>query len=135
MMRAIGRWNRRPGRIWPWAGAITSLFALALAASPGTAETLHGALASAYDTSPDLRESRASLRAVDEQVPQALAGWRPNVSINGSAGYESRDSSATSEQSLNPWTAEFQVVQPLYSGGRTVAATSRTSASIPTRSW
>lgn len=41
--------------------------------------TLQEALAAAYLTNPTLQEARATLRATDEQVPTALAGWRPTV--------------------------------------------------------
>lgn len=41
--------------------------------------TLQEALSTAYLTNPTLREERAHLRATDEQVPTALAGWRPTV--------------------------------------------------------
>ncbi len=41
--------------------------------------TLQEALASAYLTNPTLQQARATLRATDEQVPTALAGWRPTV--------------------------------------------------------
>jgi len=52
---------------------------VALAASgPAQAETrtLTEALASAYSNNPALQAARAQLRSVDENVPQALAGWR-----------------------------------------------------------
>ena len=34
-----------------------------------------------------LQAERAKLRATDENVPQALAGWRPTVVMAGTAGY------------------------------------------------
>lgn len=42
--------------------------------------TLQEALASAYLTNPTLQQERANLRATDEQLPTALAGWRPKIS-------------------------------------------------------
>lgn len=91
------------------------------------AETLSGALAKAYATSPDLHDARANLRAVDERVSQAISGWRPTLSLSGSGGYERSDSASTSvasrpTQHLNPLSGNFEVVQPLYTGGKTVAA-------------
>ena len=45
------------------------------------ADTLADALAHAYAYNTDLASARAHLRGVDEQVPQALAGWRPTVTL------------------------------------------------------
>ncbi|MEE9210579.1 MAG: hypothetical protein V3U23_09010, partial [Kiloniellales bacterium] len=53
---------------------------------PAGAQTLAEALADAYATNPTLGAARAALRAVNEGVPQALANWRPSVSVTGSAG-------------------------------------------------
>ncbi|WP_264816559.1 TolC family protein, partial [Acidomonas methanolica] len=41
--------------------------------------TLREALAAAYLTNPTLQQERATLRATDENVPAALAGWRPTI--------------------------------------------------------
>lgn len=57
--------------------------ALAAAAAPASAETLTDALIKAYQTSPLLDSNRASLRALDENVPQARAARRPQVSLFG----------------------------------------------------
>ena len=40
----------------------------------------------AYQNNPSLNSQRASTRATDENVPQALSGYRPKVNINGSIG-------------------------------------------------
>ena len=52
------------------------------------AQTLQDALTSAYNTNPQLQAERATLRATDENVPQALANWRPTVQISGSEGID-----------------------------------------------
>ncbi len=49
--------------------------------------TLAEALALAYSNNPQLTGERAHLRSVDENVPTALAGWRPTVALTGSYGY------------------------------------------------
>ncbi|MGH7033743.1 MAG: TolC family protein, partial [Stellaceae bacterium] len=64
----------------------------ALAAQPVRAETLAEALASAYDSNPQVLGERATLRATDEGVPQALSGWRPTVTFQGGIGVESSES-------------------------------------------
>jgi outer membrane protein len=70
-----------------------SLIAVAVclvAATPGLAEaqTLQDALTSAYNTNPQLQSERATLRATDENVPQALANWRPTVQVTASEGIQ-----------------------------------------------
>ena len=60
--------------------------AAALAPRPARSQTLPEALAQAYSNNPTLLAARAQLRSVDENVPQALAGWRPTVSITSTAG-------------------------------------------------
>jgi outer membrane protein len=48
--------------------------------------TLAETLSVAYETNPQLTGERAHLRSTDENVPAALAGWRPQVSITSSWG-------------------------------------------------
>src|SRR5260221_5007054 len=96
-----------------------------LAATRGAAaETLADALADAYNNNPQLLAERALLRATDENVPQALAGWRPTVQVTGDVGIEHLETRATAspafpgETGLRPSTVDFNVAQPIYSGGR-----------------
>jgi len=60
-------------------------------ASPAAAETIEQALARAYANNPQLNAQRAIVRQADEGVPQALSGYRPNVSANASVGREYTD--------------------------------------------
>ncbi|MFT9399075.1 TolC family outer membrane protein [Acetobacter sp.] len=94
--------------------------------------TLQEALASAYLTNPTLQEARATLRAADEQVPTALAGWRPTVTgtvglsyYKGISDYQGGgDSGAYNRRYDTPgYQAGVTITQPLYSGGKTTAAT------------
>jgi outer membrane protein len=48
--------------------------------------SLIDALGIAYETNPTLTGERAKLRATDENVPTALAGWRPQISVTASSG-------------------------------------------------
>ncbi len=60
---------------------------LAVSASASLqAQTLTQALVETYNTNPQLLAQRALLRATDEQVPQALANWRPTVNFTGQVG-------------------------------------------------
>lgn len=51
------------------------------------ADTIEGALVRAYQTNPQLNAQRASVRATDESVPQALSGYRPKVAVTASGGF------------------------------------------------
>jgi outer membrane protein len=101
------------------------------------AQTLTDALAEAYNTNPQLLAQRALLRATNEQVPQALSFWRPQVTFTGQVGIatsslEAQPGAAAQAagitRSVNhaitrPNLVEFQATQPIYRGGRTVAQT------------
>jgi outer membrane protein len=56
---------------------------MVVGAGPARADTLAEAMASAYLGNPVLQGERARQRATDEQVPQALSGWRPTVTPEG----------------------------------------------------
>jgi outer membrane protein len=103
---------------------------LSTAAMAQTApHTLQEALVAAYSTNPTLLAARAALRAVDEGVPQALAGWRPTVSVTGQFGaqngaFATGSSGGHFTQDTKPqYTAAATITQPLYRGGRTEATT------------
>ncbi|MBC7952683.1 MAG: TolC family outer membrane protein [Rhodospirillaceae bacterium] len=98
----------------------------------GRAETLEDVLASAYSTNPTLEARRARLRATDEGVPQALANWRPTVSVTGQVGRGSYYSNQATdrEQLRTPRTGSLSMTQPLYRGGRTMAQTQQAEASV-----
>ena len=64
--------------------AVLGVLAFALAGEV-QAQTLDSALAQAYRSNPTLNSQRASMRATDENVPQALSGYRPRISGTGDA--------------------------------------------------
>ncbi len=115
-----------------------AMIALALISLSGAAraQSLEEALATAYSSNPDLRAARATLRAVNEGVPQALSNWRPTVTVTGSAGVQrvrvdNDDSDNDSETRTNePVEVQGQVTQFLYRGGRTAAETSRAETDV-----
>ena len=75
-------------RAYIW--AVTSLLGGALlgtGCSGASADTLEWALVQAYQNNPSLNAQRAALRATDENVPQALSGYRPKLSVTGNGGY------------------------------------------------
>lgn len=92
------------------------------------AESLTEALVDTYATNPELKAARRNLGAVNEQVPQALSNWRPEVTVSGSAGRERFEQSSaffTSTDTVTPLSGQVEVRQPLYRGGRTQADTQR----------
>src|SRR5579871_3936623 len=61
--------------------------ALLLASVPSAlADTIEAALVQAYQNNPSLNAQRASVRATDENVPQALSGYRPTVGASANLG-------------------------------------------------
>ncbi|MBV9747873.1 MAG: TolC family outer membrane protein [Acetobacteraceae bacterium] len=121
-------------------GGIVTGFALVLAAGAAPAQaqvrTLQDALAAAYANNPQIQAARAQLRATDENVPQALAGWRPTVVVSGSLGYGEGTyrtftpsefgfpggfSKIPNERDIAEGAATL--TQPLYRGGQTQATT------------
>jgi outer membrane protein len=62
------------------------LLLIQMAATPARADTMEAALLRAYQTNPQLNAQRASVRATDENVPQALSGYRPKVTATASGG-------------------------------------------------
>lgn len=73
-----------------FAGAVAALM-LPAKISPARAETMSGALARAYAGNPDLNQSRAGVRAADENLPRATSTWRPTATATGSFGYNYLD--------------------------------------------
>jgi len=111
--------------------------------------TLAEALGIAYETNPQLTGERAHLRSTDENVPTALAGWRPTVAVTGFYGYgagkyvqsQSEANPAYVNQKFTPtvsptidvqqtiknnraeFTSTATVTEYLYRGGKTAATT------------
>ncbi|MCJ2059075.1 TolC family outer membrane protein [Methylobacterium sp. J-048] len=59
-----------------------------LATNPSLAETLESALAKAYQGNPSLNAGRAGVRAIDENVAIAQAGYRPQVNVGAAIGVQ-----------------------------------------------
>ena len=64
-------------------------------------ETLDSALVKAYLNNPSLNSQRASVRATDENVPQALSGYRPKVTVTATGGEQSLSSTTKEGNPLN----------------------------------
>ena len=116
-----------------FAAVITAGLEVSISAS-ADAETLHDALDAAYSNNPRLQAERAGLRAADEEVSQALSDWRPTVELDTSAGvqaFQTNSSTGTARnQHRDPRSLSFSVTQPLFRGGRTVAATREAESNV-----
>lgn len=109
-----------------------------------TVTNIEGALEAAYRNNTELKEYQAQLRAKDESVPQALAGWRPTVYANASIGGDKNIRSGTIKdigevnaqaQSGNyssTATADITLRQNLFNGGKTVAETCKAENTVLT---
>src|SRR5450432_4311244 len=93
------------------------------AALPAQAEALPEALAKAYQSNPQLNAERARQRATDENVPQALAGYRPQIVASLSAGLQAvrnlLPDNTVQSATLKPWTIGVTVTQTLFNGFKT----------------
>src|SRR5262245_37328884 len=75
-----------------FAGAAASVLLMAfMGPMPALADTIDAALVRAYQTNPQLNAQRSQVRVTDENVPQALSGYRPKVAITASAGVQYTD--------------------------------------------
>jgi outer membrane protein len=96
-------------------------------AGAGFGQTLQETLATAYENNATLNAQRARLRATDEQVPQALSGYRPTVSAFSEVGRTWLDGNKKSlvgkeDNALFARTYGASIEQPLFRGGQTAAA-------------
>ena len=99
--------------------------------APALGDTIEAALVRAYQNNPQLNAQRATVRSTDENVPQALSGYRPKVAVTASAGYQYTDtqSSAFGGPGINfhggqtPLSAGGSVTQTLYNGNQTANRT------------
>lgn len=88
-------------------GSGLAVVAIACAATAGgraSADTLESALIQAYQNNPSLNSQRASLRATDEGVPQALSGYRPKVTVTATGGEQSLSSTTLTNPTRTPGT-------------------------------
>jgi outer membrane protein len=117
------------------------LLAICALAPPARGETLNDALLRAYNNNPVINASRAGVRAMDEKVPQALAGMRPRVTSGAFLGAQenrnvqrqididlSDPNLRASTKSIQagsslPRSANLSVEQPLFDGFKAQNAT------------
>ena len=122
-------------------GALAVIFTMGASSQ---AETINSALARAYRDNPQLNAERAKLRATDENVPQALSGYRPRLGVVATVGEQSSSITETNQVQLpsgrkttiytplsevtTPYSYGISATQTLYNGFQTANKT-RTSES------
>src|SRR5665213_3171575 len=124
-------------------GAAAAVLLMAyMGPTPALADTIEAALVRAYQNNPQLNAQRAQVRSTDENVPQALSGYRPKVALTASAGEHYTDTNTTSGgtptaivrsefHGLNaPRSAGLTVSQTLFNGQQTANKTRTAEAQV-----
>ncbi|HZD89009.1 MAG TPA: TolC family outer membrane protein, partial [Pseudolabrys sp.] len=126
-----------------WAGALAAgaFVCAAVTAAPARANNLTGALAEAYRNNPSLNAQRASVRATDENVPQALSGYRPRITITASGGEQDLSTTAkavtggspiysTLSGNNSPFSTGITATQTLFNGFQTANKTREAESQV-----
>lgn len=97
-----------------------TIAALVCAGSPAHAVTIEEALASAYQTNPQIKAERQKLEATDEGVAQAVSGFRPTIGATYNTYRQRTEATGTSETHSSATSKGLRVEQPLFRGGATL---------------
>jgi type I secretion outer membrane protein, TolC family len=104
------------------AGALSAATLLSINGT-ALAETLNGALIKAYQANPTLNAQRAGLRATDENVARAKAGYRPSINASADVGRTYVDyktpGSRSSDTYLTGRGVGIQIDQMIFDGFKT----------------
>src|SRR5579871_1919645 len=127
--KALDNLNMLGGRLLGAAATAVVLLGQS-AALPVHADTMDAALLRAYRNNPQLNAQRASVRATDEAVPQALSGYRPKAAMTLSGGGQFINQLADGsvgkkieQGDQGPHAAALTVTQTLYNGNQTANKT------------
>jgi outer membrane protein len=111
------------GKLFTGAAAAVLLMAY-MGPTPALADTIEAALVRSYQNNPQLNAQRATVRSTDENVPQALSGYRPKVALTASAGEQYTDTNTTQGGSANQLVrTEIHGIDPPRAVGLTVTQT------------
>src|SRR5262245_15264319 len=123
-----------PPRLRAIGAVLLIVGALALSAAPALAETLPDALVRTYQGNPQLNAERARLRGTDEGVPQALAGYRPQIIALLSGGLQAvrvlLPDNTIQTATLRSWTIGVTVNQTLFNGFKTANTVRQSEAAV-----
>src|SRR5258705_2298962 len=110
-------------RVLQWGICLGVATCVGFAATAALGDSLPEALAKAYQSNPQLNAERARQRATDENVPQALAGYRPQIVASLSVGLQAvrnlLPDNTIQSATLKPWTIGVTVTQTLFNGFKT----------------
>ena len=125
-------------------GVAAVLAAILATGAPATvsAQTMEAALARAYGGNPTLNAQRAAVRATNENVPQALSGYRPRITASADIGASILDSetpafaggstnlNGRSTSRLGPRGAGVQIDQNIFDSGKTRSSVSQAESQV-----
>jgi len=106
------------------------------------ADTLEGALIQAYQNNPSLNAQRSALRALDENVPIALSGYRPRVTATATVGALGQQETSKQVSTLGvgtysggwdnlvPHSFGVTATQTLYNGAQTANRTRQAESQV-----
>jgi outer membrane protein len=101
---------------------------------PVRAETLPEALVRTYQGNPQLNAERARLRGTNENVPQALSGYRPQLLATLTGGVQQVRKlffdNTIQTTTLNTWTIGLTVTQTLFNDFRTANSVRQSEAQV-----
>lgn len=124
----LGEWDVRRNLLLTGVAMVLGGAMAGLTGGAASAQSLTDALATAYSNNPTLLSQRASQRATDEGVPQALSGWRPTVTFTSSAGKLDQDfqpgSATRRDDVISPFNNSISINQPLYRGSTSASVAS-----------
>jgi outer membrane protein len=118
-------------------GGLAAILAVALAGGWTTAvsaQTMESALSRAYSGNPTLNAQRASVRVTNENVPQALSGYRPRITASADIGASITDTNlpglGNSTGRLSPRGAGMQIDQNIFDSGKTRSSVSQAESQV-----
>src|SRR5712675_2248608 len=114
--------------------ALLAVAVFVLTPAPASAESLPEALVRTYQGNPQLNAERARQRGTDENVPQALAGYRPQIVATLSSGLMAvrvlLPDNTVQTANLRPWTIGITVSQTLFNGFKTANTVRQSEAQV-----
>ena len=118
-----------------WGAVVVAIGLLTAGAAQAGTFTLADALGVAYESNPQLDAQRAKLRATDEDVAKANAGWRPTINAQGEYGTQHYEFSGVppgypQTSNTHPLQGQVTLNQPVFRGGRTWAQISKAKALV-----
>lgn len=119
-------------RNWALRSAFAAAFLVVLNSS-ASADSLEAALTRAYSSNQTLNAQRAATRAVDEQVPQALSGYRPQIFGTAEASAQASEARAGGQSRTitgYPRSVGVSIEQNVFDGFRTPNSVRAAEASV-----